>query len=41
MFTFLKINFSSLWGEKPKNEQQFEAKVYKIKMQLEGIDEEG
>ena len=41
MFTFLKINFSSLWGDEPKNEKQFEAKVYKIKMQLEGIDELG
>ena len=41
MFTFLKINFSSLWGEEPADEKQFEAKVYKIKMQLEGIDEHG
>ena len=29
MFTFLKINFSSLWGDEPKDEKQFEAKVYK------------
>ena len=40
MFTFLKINFTSLWGSDPATESQFDAKVYKIKMQLEGIDEE-
>ena len=41
MFTFLKINFTTLWGsDEPKDDKAFEARVYKIKMQLEGIDEE-
>ena len=41
MYTFLKINFTSLWGSDPASEHQFEAKIFKIKMQLERIDETG
>ena len=41
MYTFLKINFTSLWGSDPASEHQFDAKIYKIKMQLERIDETG
>ena len=41
MFTFLKINFLSMWGTDNLTPQQEEAKIYKIKMQLETIDEDG
>jgi len=41
MFTFLKINYQSLWGNKSTTNEQFEAKLIKIKMQLESIDEDG
>ena len=41
MFTFLKINFLSMWGTEAKTEKQEEAKINLIKMQLETIDEDG
>ena len=41
MFTFLKINFLSMWGTEAQTEKQEEAKINLIKMQLETIDEDG
>ena len=41
MFTFLKINFLTMWGTDAKTEKQEEIKLNHIKMQLETIDEDG